>query len=135
MTQFVWLKNTMDPTSELIIYRFRAMLFGATCSPFILNATLLKHLHENFSRTAELLKSGLYVDNIISGFENASELLEFYRVSQDLMNEGGFNLRSWASNCDELNNLAKLHNVNDRDEFVKVLGLCWNVRRPRLFQV
>ena len=135
MTQFVWLKNTMDPTSELIIYRFRAMLFGATCSPFILNATLLKHLHENFSRTAELLKSGLYVDNIISGFENASELLEFYRVSQDLMNEGGFNLRSWASNCDELNNLAKLHNVNDRDEFVKVLGLCWNVRRSRLFQV
>jgi hypothetical protein len=125
----------MDPTSELITYRFRAMLFGATCSPFILNATLLKHLHENFSRTAELLKSGLYVDNIISGFENASELLEFYRVSQDLMNEGGFNLRSWASNCDELNNLAKLHNVNDRDEFVKVLGLCWNVRRPRLFQV
>jgi hypothetical protein len=125
----------MDPTSELIIYRFRAMLFGATCSPFILNATLLKHLHENFSRTAELLKSGLYVDNIISGFENASELLEFYRVSQDLMNEGGFNLRSWASNCDELNNLAKLHNVNDRDEFVKVLGLCWNVRRSRLFQV
>ena len=131
MTQFVWLKNL----SELITYRFRAILFGATCSPFFLNATLLKHLHENFSRTAELLKSGLYVDNIISGFENASELLEFYRVSQDLMNEGGFNLRSWASNCDELNNLAKLHNVNDRDEFVKVLGLCWNVRRPRLFQV
>jgi hypothetical protein len=40
------------------------------------------------------------------------------------MNEGGFNLRSWASNCDELNNLAKIHNVNDGDEFVKVLGLC-----------
>lgn len=107
----------MDPTSELITYRFRAILFGATCSPFILNATLLKHLHEHFSRTAELLKSALYVDNIISGFENASKLIEFYRVSRDLMNKGGFNLRSWASNCNELNNLAKCQ------------------RRPRLFWV
>ena len=34
-------------------------------------------------------------------------------------------LTTWASICDELNNLTKLHNVNDRDEFVKVLGLRW----------
>ena len=133
MTRLCWLNNTIGHTSELITYRFRANLFGATCSPFILNTTLLKHVHEHFSRTAESLKSGLYVDNIISGFENARELLELYMVSRDLMNKGGFNLRSWASNCDEINKLTILHNVNDGDEFVKVLGLRWNVKEDHLY--
>jgi hypothetical protein len=54
-------------------------------------------------------------------------------VSRDLMNKGGFNLRSWASNCDEINKLTILHNVNDGDEFVKVLGLRWNVKEDHLY--
>ncbi|VDI52969.1 Hypothetical predicted protein, partial [Mytilus galloprovincialis] len=70
MTRFFWLKDSTDPTSELITYRFKAILFGATCSPFILNATLLKHLREQSSHTSETLIDGLYVDNIIAGFDN-----------------------------------------------------------------
>jgi len=43
-TQFYWLSNTDDPESELIMYGFKSVMFGATSSPFILNATLNKHL-------------------------------------------------------------------------------------------
>ena len=46
-TRFLWLSNPEDTTSNLITYRFRSVLFGATCSPFILSATLLKHFKEN----------------------------------------------------------------------------------------
>ncbi|XP_063435623.1 uncharacterized protein LOC134716543 [Mytilus trossulus] len=76
MTRFFWLKDSTDPTSKLITYRFKAILFGATCSPFILNATLLKHLREQSSHTSETLIDGLYVDNIIAGFDNTTELLK-----------------------------------------------------------
>ncbi|XP_068240206.1 uncharacterized protein [Palaemon carinicauda] len=43
-TRFLWLQDPTDPNSELIIYRFRVVLFGATCSPFLLNATIKSHL-------------------------------------------------------------------------------------------
>ena len=48
VTRFLWLTNINDPNSELTTYRFfKSVLFGATCSPFILNATISKHLSEN----------------------------------------------------------------------------------------
>ena len=42
--RFLWLSNPSDPDSELQTYRFKVVLFGAVCSPFMLNATLHYHL-------------------------------------------------------------------------------------------
>ncbi|XP_062596767.1 uncharacterized protein LOC134258250 [Saccostrea cucullata] len=39
-TRFLWLKDPNDVNSSLVPYRFKAVLFGATCSPFILDAFL-----------------------------------------------------------------------------------------------
>ena len=39
-TRFLWLSNHNDPNSHLLTYRFQAVIFGATSSPFILNAVL-----------------------------------------------------------------------------------------------
>lgn len=43
-TRFLWLSDPHDPDSEFITYRFRVVLFGAVCSPFMLNAALHRHL-------------------------------------------------------------------------------------------
>lgn len=43
VTRFLWLRDPNDQTSQLISNGFKSVLFGATCSPFILNAALLKH--------------------------------------------------------------------------------------------
>ena len=45
VTRFFWLSKPTDPNSDLTTYRFKSVLFGATCSPFILNAVLSKHLN------------------------------------------------------------------------------------------
>ncbi|XP_052761664.1 uncharacterized protein LOC128204293 [Mya arenaria] len=47
VTRFLWLSDPSDPDSPLTTYRFKAVLFGATCSPFILCATIIKHLENN----------------------------------------------------------------------------------------
>ena len=43
-TKLLWLSNPTDPRSDLIELQFRTILFGATCSPFLLNLVIQKHL-------------------------------------------------------------------------------------------
>ena len=45
-TRFLWLSDPTDPESNLIVYRFRVVLFGSVSSPFMLNAALHCHLQK-----------------------------------------------------------------------------------------
>lgn len=126
VTRFFWLSDPNDPDSPLITYRFRVVLFGATCSPFILNATLLKHLRKHAgTETANVLERDLYVDNVISSFDQTDELLRYFDESRNMLSAAGMNLRSWASNEEYLRNRAADENVLDNDDVTKVLGLRW----------
>ncbi|XP_053378634.1 uncharacterized protein LOC123538185 [Mercenaria mercenaria] len=127
VTRFLWLQNTNDPCSPLITYRFKVVLFGATCLPFMLNATLLKNLRLNPSlKAATIIERDLYVDNVVSSFTNELDLLNYFWESRTLMYNAGMNLRSWTSNSDNLRHTASTVGVLDSDEFTKVLGLRWN---------
>ncbi|VDI53094.1 Hypothetical predicted protein [Mytilus galloprovincialis] len=120
-TRFFWLSDSTDPTSELIMYRFKVVLFGATCSPFILNATLLKHLSMNPSKVASILQEDLYVDNILSSMDSEEDAIKYFNESRELLKQGGFNLRSWMSNSDKLRDLALSEKVLDADKVTKIL--------------
>lgn len=126
-TRFFWLKDYTDPNSEIVTYRFKVVLFGATCSPFILNATLLKLFQDNESTTATTLKQSLYVDNVLTSFTDENTLLSFYQESRNLLQKGGFNLRSWNSDSTQLKDQAQSDKVEDSTKDVKILGMRWNV--------
>ncbi|XP_060588234.1 uncharacterized protein LOC132743696 [Ruditapes philippinarum] len=127
VTRFLWLSDPTDPKSQLVTYRFRVVLFGATCSPFILNATLLKHMTLNASNpAANIITRDLYVDNVISSFQQEQDLLTYFRYARALMSEAGFNLRSWTSNSSKLCEYAVAEKVLDKDKVVKVLGMLWD---------
>ncbi|XP_060594284.1 uncharacterized protein LOC132748689 [Ruditapes philippinarum] len=126
VTRFLWLSNPDNADSPLTTYRFKSVLFGATCSPFILSATLLKHLDMNAtSWVSKILKRDLYVDNILSSFRTEEEVLRYFRDTRDLMLQGGFNLRSWASNNRRLQATATEEGVLDNNKVTKVLGMLW----------
>ncbi|VDI25013.1 Hypothetical predicted protein [Mytilus galloprovincialis] len=126
VTRFFWFDTPTDPSTPLSTYRFKSVLFGATSSPFILNSVLQKHLRENRCEYTDTLMNDLYVDNILSSFPTESALLKYFDTSRDLFTRAGFNLRSWASNSQLLRDRANSHNVLDKDELIKVLGLRWN---------
>ena len=132
VTRFLWLSDPSDPASSLQTYRFKSVLFGASCSPFILNATLLKHLRQNTCKTAGTMERDLYVDNILSSVESDDEALTYYTEARQIMAEAGFNLRTWSSNSDKLRNLAREENVLDMDRNTKVLGMLWNSENDNL---
>ncbi|CAG2219250.1 unnamed protein product [Mytilus edulis] len=103
-----------------------------SCSPFILNATLLKHFEENPSPTASRITQDLYVDNVLTSFTAEDDLMQFYRDSRCLLQKGGFNLRSWNSNSNRLRELAETENVLDSSNEVNILGMRWNVADDKL---
>jgi hypothetical protein len=77
--------------------------------------------------------SGLYVDNILTSFNTETELIEYFTHSRKLLDDGGFNLRSWKSTSDRLNRLAKEHGVFDDTEYPKILGMNWAPKKDHMF--
>ena len=126
VTRFFWLSDISDPNSPWDTYRFKSVLFGATCSPFILDATIRKHLDGNTDPTASHILQGLYVDNVVNSFDSKAETIDYFHKSRALMDSAGFNLRSWKSSYAPLNDLAAEHGVLDTNPSPKVLGLVWD---------
>ena len=74
----------------------------------------------------------LYVDNILSSVKTESDALQYFNESRKLMDEAGFNLRSWSSNSEKLCNKALEEKVLDTDKHTKILGLRWNTKADEL---
>lgn len=127
-TRFLWLSDPVDASSPFVTYRFRVVLFGATCSPFMLNAAITYHLSQNDSAVAHDILHNLYVDNLVSGCQTEQGALNYFRQSRTLLSIANFNLRSWTSNSRHLMNAANEKNVMESDNPVKVLGLVWNAK-------
>jgi hypothetical protein len=102
-TRFLWLSDPADPNSSFDTYRFKAVPFGTTSSPFILDATVQHHF-ENFNSPVSSLdmKRSMYVDNVISGTDTETSAINYYNEARFIMNDSKFNLSSWASNCSDL---------------------------------
>lgn len=134
VTCFLWLRDSADPDSNLVTYRFKSVLFGATCSPFILQATLMKHFgYRNNNRVSEILKKDLYVDNVISSFSDKDTLINFFHDTGNLMSSADFNLRPWMSNSYLLLMLAAADNILGLEEITKILGMGWNADSDQIF--
>ena len=105
-TRFLWLSDPTDPDSPFITYRFTVVPFGTTSSPLMLNATIQYHL-EHFNSPVSLdMKKKMYVDNVISGADTEKSAVNYYQEGRTIMNDAKFNLRSWASNCSALQDVA-----------------------------
>ena len=127
-TRFLWPKDPLDPQSSLVTYRFRSVLFGATSSPFLLQATLTHHLDKSESPYAEKIKDSLYVDNVQGTIRSEEELLDFYSSVNQTMAEANMPLQSWTTNSTRLQGVMEI----EQSETEKLLGLTWNIKRDAL---
>ena len=90
--------------------RFTRLVFGLVCSPFILNVTLRNHLarYENIdSEFVAAVVRALHVDDFASGENSVMKCFELYHKLKLRFREGGFNMRKWASNSEELTEMIK----------------------------
>lgn len=131
-TCFIWLANPSDPESELVVYRFKTVLFGAVSSPFILYATLYHHLQQHNTPLSNDVQTNLYVDNVISGRATEADAVQYYHDARAILSEAGFNLRAWMSNSQQLRVIAEQDKTIDTSTPSNVLGIHWNAMTDQL---
>ena len=131
--RFFWIENPENPNEPLTTYRFKAVIFGSSASPFQLAAvlqTLIKNDCENV-RVKKVLESNICVDNVMHATDSEEHALEFFDTATAVFAKGSFVLRQWASNSPKLMDKARALKCADEDKVVKVLGLFWDIDRDR----
>ncbi|XP_064081954.1 uncharacterized protein LOC135198313 [Macrobrachium nipponense] len=121
-TRFLWFADR--DFKHVKTFRFKVLLFGATCSPFLLNQTIQYHLQNYSDPIASSVKKSFYVDNFMKTYEKCEDLeLESNKVNQ-IMLEANMPLGEWASNLSSFNDKHSPDTVNLNA--VKLLGLLWD---------
>ena len=134
-TRFLWLSDPADPDNPFDTYRFKAVPFGSTSSPFMLNATVQQHL-EHFNSPVSLdMKRNMYVDNVISGTDTEASVANYHHEARHIMNDAKFSLRSWASNCSSLQDLATQESTADTNVKREILSMHWNTSSDTCLQL
>ncbi|XP_071033036.1 uncharacterized protein [Parasteatoda tepidariorum] len=133
--KFLWWRDG-DPR-KLITYRHCRVVFGVSCSPFLLAAVLNHHLEnvpENLKHLAKKLKDSMYVDNCVASVDSVAELEYFRSESQKLLASAKFDLRGWIDNAHTSENKVEenLQVTNSENFKVPVLGLLWNFKNDTL---
>ncbi len=105
MLRFLWFNEPENLNSQISCFRFTRLAFGLRPSPAILGSIITRHLSLYKNVHPELIKlieDSLYVDDLISGAQNATKAFDVYQGSKSILAEGSFHLRKWHSNSFEL---------------------------------
>ena len=111
---------------ELITYRFCVVLFGATCSPFLLQKTLIHHLENHSHPLCRTLIPCFYVDNFCKTYVDVDSMLLEYPTINHVLLDANMPLQTWVSNSSQFNELVEADVSNPN---VNILGLIWNIHR------
>lgn len=99
LLRFLWRDmNREEPPS---VYEWRVLPFGTTSSPCCATFALQQHArHSSYAEDAarEAVEKSFYVDNCMVSLTSQEEAKVLVDQLRNLLAEGGFDLRQWASN-------------------------------------
>ena len=128
-TRFLWTSDVNNSSATPQTYRFTFVMFGSSSSPFLLQATLSKHLENHSSPIALLLLRSVYVYNLLTVSGDEAELHNIKDEAVSCLAEAGMPLREWNLNCSQFN-------MHVRDSWHKespsILGMRWNTSTDTL---
>ena len=91
------------------------------------NSTTLITVQKQSVEIVNLLSDTLYVDDFPGGALNREEGFQVYRQAKEVMNRGGFNLRKWRTNDQDLQlKINEAEGANDNCETGRSRGLSWD---------
>ena len=114
---------------EVLTLRLARVPFGTNLAPFQFFGTLHYHLtsHPEKEIANEILKT-FYSDNMVTSIDNTNPI-GYVKDSVRILGDGGFQLRKFSSNSEELNldlKAEKLWNEKEPRE-TRILGMIWHM--------
>ncbi|XP_020299330.1 uncharacterized protein LOC109863477, partial [Pseudomyrmex gracilis] len=94
-----------DATEKVQDYKLNTVTYGLACAPFLALRTLqqlAQDEEQNFPLGAAALKKHVYVDDILTGADTMKETQELQKQLLLLCKAGGFPLKKWTANHEEL---------------------------------
>ncbi|XP_036347756.1 uncharacterized protein LOC118757125, partial [Rhagoletis pomonella] len=131
LQRIVW---RSDPSLPIQDFRMVRVTYGVAAASHLAVRSLqqtARYSSNGCARAVNVILKDFYMDDLLSGASSKEELLLLQQRVSEILREGGFELRKWASNCAQLN--ASISNaaenishyiVDDKD--VHALGLIWN---------
>ncbi|XP_055604459.1 uncharacterized protein LOC129752712 [Uranotaenia lowii] len=102
LQQILWRKN---PEAPLQTFRLNTVTYGTAPAPYLATRVLNQLAHdeaENFPLAAPLVPKRFYMDDYLSGNDDKQLLIAENHQMIELLKSGGFTLRKWCSNCNEV---------------------------------
>ncbi|XP_037871466.1 uncharacterized protein LOC119629515 [Bombyx mori] len=94
-----------SPSEPIKVYELCTVTYGVASSPFLAIRTLQQLAADEgarFPEASRALREGFFVDDLIWSVDNLEEALKIQRQLVELLRLGGFELRKWSSNSDQL---------------------------------
>ena len=103
--RFLWFENLFTRReTTLCKYRLTRVIFGATCSQFLLNATINNKIEKYVNIDPDFVKrvkDKFYVDDLNTGVNSIAEGIDLCKKLKVRLQEVQFNLRKWPTNSKE----------------------------------
>ncbi|XP_014226809.1 uncharacterized protein LOC106652395 [Trichogramma pretiosum] len=115
-------------------FQLNTVTFGVSAAPYLAIRTVQQLTDDegmDFPKAAYILKNDLYVDDLLTGADSLSEVINIRDEVIALLRRGGFDIRQWSSNHHHaLDNIeakfVDLDCVVDTSAILKTLGVVWN---------
>ncbi|XP_072392178.1 uncharacterized protein [Diabrotica undecimpunctata] len=128
-----------SPSEDFKCIELSRLSFGQNCSPF-LATRVIKDIAQNnpqFPLAASALLYQTYMDDILGGTDQFSELEVLYGELSQILNQHSFSLHKWSSNSLRFLNKISDQNaveldLNLDDAPCKILGLKWDSKTDHL---
>ncbi|XP_066583634.1 uncharacterized protein [Prorops nasuta] len=133
--RILWRQDGKIKTFEL-----NTLTFGISSSPFLAIRTLERLADdekETFPRAAEILRTHLYVDDLLTGGNTIEEVRQIRDELIALLARGGFVIRQWAANDERIikdlpTEAIHTNFILNMDKTLKTLGISWNATDDKI---
>lgn len=127
--RIVWRRHQSEPIKD---YRLLILSDGFNSAPYLAIRTvhqLAEDERDQFPLASKIAKRDVYMDDVFSGGHTVDDALKKQRQLIGLFNAGGFCLRKWSSNADELLSSVPKEDLEvtfGQSTTVKTLGIYWH---------